>query len=162
MELRGAPILVAEGVQGDDGRLASFSLGADATLLYVPATHGAEQRRLVWVDREGQEDPAVSAPRSYDGPQLSPDGRRLAVAISGEHGMDIWIHDLARNIPTRLTFDPGMDRWPVWTPDGRHVVFTSARDGAPNLYWKAVDGLRPALATREVVGAIIGSKYMHD
>ena len=123
---------------------------------------GAEQRRLVWVDREGQEDPAVSAPRSYDGPQLSPDGRRLAVAISGEHGMDIWIHDLARNIPTRLTFDPGMDRWPVWTPDGRHVVFTSARDGAPNLYWKAVDGLRPALATREVVGAIIGSKYMHD
>ena len=53
---------------------------------------------------------------------------------------DIWIWDFARETLTRLTFDPGADATPVWTPDGKQVAFSSDRDGTPNLYWKAVDG----------------------
>ena len=44
---------------------------------------------------------------------------------------------------TRLTFDPGSDRFPVWTPDGRRIAFTSMRAGASNLFWQAADGTGP-------------------
>jgi serine/threonine-protein kinase len=53
---------------------------------------------------------------------------------------DIWIWSLARRTLTRLTFDPGLDRYPVWTPDGRRIAFSSQRGGAPNLFWQAADG----------------------
>ena len=48
---------------------------------------------------------------------------------------------MVRDAPTRLTFDPAVDRWPIWTPDGDKVVFSSGRDGPINLYSKAVDGI---------------------
>ena len=50
------------------------------------------------------------------------------------------VYDLARDTPTRLTFDPGGDRIPTWTPDGERVAFASDRDGDLNIYWKAADG----------------------
>jgi len=53
---------------------------------------------------------------------------------------DLWIWSLTRRTLTRLTFDPGPDRGPVWTPDGRRIVFSSSRGGRPNLFWQAADG----------------------
>jgi serine/threonine-protein kinase len=53
---------------------------------------------------------------------------------------DIWVWDLGRTTLTRVTFDPGIDAYPVWTPDGRRVLFSSERTGARNLYWQAADG----------------------
>ena len=53
--------------------------------------------------------------------------------------------DFARETLTRVTFDPGLDRGPVWMPDGRRIVFSSqsgsARNtGAGTLFWRAADG----------------------
>ena len=53
---------------------------------------------------------------------------------------DIWVWDLGRTTLTRVTFDPGYDSYPVWTPDGRRLIFSSDRAGARNLYWQAADG----------------------
>jgi serine/threonine-protein kinase len=53
---------------------------------------------------------------------------------------DIWIGDLSRATLTRVTFDPAFDGYPVWTPDGRRLVFGSARAGQLNLYMQAADG----------------------
>ena len=79
--------------------------------------------------------------RPYSSMQLSPDGQQVVMEVQNPGNVDIWIYDLARNTPTRLTFDPAVDRLPAWTPDGERVVFTSGRDGGPmNLYWKAADG----------------------
>ncbi len=49
---------------------------------------------------------------------------------------DIWTYDLARGTSTRLTFAPEPEDWPLWTPDGRRIVFGSGQD----LVWKAADG----------------------
>jgi serine/threonine-protein kinase len=91
---------------------------------------------LVWVDRQGREAPIKAPPRAYTYPRLSPDGARVAF----NDGMDIWIWDVARETLTRFTFDPGMNQYPVWTPDGRRLLFRSGRSGPPNLFSQAADG----------------------
>ena len=78
-----------------------------------------------------------AAPRAYTIPRLSPDGSRVALDIRDQEN-DIWVWDLKRETLTRVTFDPGADQFPVWTPDSRRIIFSSSR-GAQNLYWQAPD-----------------------
>ena len=100
----------------------------------------APLRSLVWVDRKGHEE-RINAPlRGYGPPRVSPDGTRLAVAILDQGNTEIWIWDLALETIRRLTFSPGMDGLPVWTPDGQRIIFMSDRTGMLNLYRQAADG----------------------
>jgi Tol biopolymer transport system component len=93
----------------------------------------------VWVERQGRETPIPAPPRAYLYPRLSRDGTRVAVS-AGDQEQDLWIWDLARTTLTRATFDAAFDSYPVWTPDGRRVVFSTDRAGARNLFWQAADG----------------------
>jgi serine/threonine-protein kinase len=64
----------------------------------------------------------------------------MRVALfSDDQESDLWIWDLRRPALARLTLDPAQDWFPVWTPDGRRIVFTSTR-GGPNIWWQAADG----------------------
>ena len=56
------------------------------------------------------------------------------------HSNDIWIWDIARESLTRLTHDPAVDLYPVWTRDGHQLAFASDRGGA-SLFLKASDGV---------------------
>jgi eukaryotic-like serine/threonine-protein kinase len=121
---------------------AEFDVARDGTLVYVTAgAEAASQRTLVWVDRQGRQEPIKSAPaRPYLFPRLSPDGRRIAFDIR-DQGNDIWVWDIDRETLTRVTSDPGVDESPAWTPDGRRLVFTSQADGsAGSLFWQVADG----------------------
>jgi len=53
---------------------------------------------------------------------------------------DIWVLDISRDVSSRLTFDPGMDNLPIWSPDGLRVLFPSNRNGTFDLYSKAASG----------------------
>ena len=114
---------------------AEFSVSRTGTLAYVPAGEygSAVNRTLVWVDRQGREEPLSAPGRAYSVPRLSPDGTQIAV-ISAEQELDIWIWDIARGIPRRFTVDPTSDAMPNWTPDGQSIIFSSARSGATNVY----------------------------
>ena len=121
-----------------------FAVAADGTLVYVdvPGSLAVNARTLVWVDRTGKEEPIAAPPRAYSHPRLSPDGTRVALCSIDQEN-DLWIWDLRRATLTRLTLDPGMDWFPVWTPDGRRIIFSSNRSGAFsefNLWWQAADG----------------------
>ena len=118
-----------------------FAVAADGTLVYVdaPGSLAANARTLVWVDRTGKEEPVAAPPRAYQHPRLSPDGTRVALCSIDQEN-DLWIWDLRRATLTRLTLDPGTDWFPVWTPDGRRIIFSSNRGGAFNLWWQAADG----------------------
>jgi len=122
---------------------AMFSAAFSGAIAFLPAIEVANPvsgRSLVWVDRHGREEPLAAPPRAYAVLRLSPDGTRIALDIRDE-GNDIWIWSLERRVLTRLTSGPTLDMAPVWTPDGRRIIWTSTRDNAnPRLYWQAADG----------------------
>jgi serine/threonine-protein kinase len=94
---------------------------------------------MVWVSREGQREVLPAPPRRYAEPTVSPDGTRIAVTIDDPDGTDIWIWSIPRETLSRLTVDPSIDIWPLWTPDGAGVVFLSSR-GRGGLFRKTADG----------------------
>ena len=140
LEVTGEPVPVLEGVMTDPSGAVEFTLSADGSLVYVAGEpQGGPLRSLVWVDRQGKEEPLRAPPRAYNYPRISPDGTRVALDLRDQEE-DIWIWDLTRETLTRLTFDPDQDYYPVWTPDSQRVAFSSAREGQRNLFWKAAEG----------------------
>ena len=145
-EATGEPVPVLEGVWsgrrrgfGDDIQGHQMFVGLDGTLVYVPADRPSDARTLVWVNREGKEEPVAAPQRGYSNPRLSPDGNLVATEIEG----DIWVYDLARSTETRLTTHPSRDGGPLWSTDGRFVLFGSPRnraDGGREVFRKAADG----------------------
>jgi len=108
-------------------------------LVYVLGGATVTTRSLLWVDRQGHEEPIAAPPRAYVYPRISPEGTRVALDIRDQQP-GIWIWDLARHTLTPLTDSPAPDQSPVWTRDGRRIVFGSTRTGGvPNLFWRAAD-----------------------
>jgi Tol biopolymer transport system component len=134
---------------------AQYGLSASGTLVYVPGGLQGTATRLAWVDREGKEQPIAAPAHSYSFPRLSPDGRRIAVAIA-ETASDVWIYDMERDALSRATFGGTTNANPVWSPDGRRFAFNSNRAGpALNLFWQSADGSGAAerLTTSQFVHA---------
>ncbi len=141
LEVTTDPVPVLDGVITKPGGAADFGVSANGSLVYVPGAPATTQARtLVWVDRQGQEEPLGAPPAPYESPRVSPDGQSVAVEVRNPENSDITIYDLERDTPTRLTFDPGADRYRIWTQDGQRVLFASDRDGPMNVYAKAADG----------------------
>ncbi len=122
------------------------SVSRSGTLVYRA---GAETRKnLVWMDRSGKTIETVASLGDYRAPTLSPDQSKIAVGHDG----DIWVIDRGRaNSATRLTFDPSNDVSPVWSPDGRQIVFASSRSGSAHLYVKSASGTGPEVELTEGV-----------
>jgi eukaryotic-like serine/threonine-protein kinase len=123
-------------------RAQAFDVTSDGTLVFAATDPASNEDRgtLTWVDRSGRETAVPGEPRRYQYPAVSPDGKRVAVAALGD-GEDIWLLDVATSAISRLTFDPATDSAPVWTADGRDVVFSSNRaDGVFNLWRQRADG----------------------
>jgi Tol biopolymer transport system component len=132
----GDPIPVAQGLE------AAFTLGAafavsDTGMLAYRA--GSERRQLVWVDRAGTPSGTVGPvdDNALANPELSPDNRYVAVDRTVRGKRDVWLIDIARNMLSRFTLDSNSDTDPVWSPDGRRIVFSSNRNGHGDLFEKA-------------------------
>jgi serine/threonine-protein kinase len=142
LEVLSDPVAVVEQVLTVLGTPA-FSVSPHGTLVYAPGGMGVAgagaPRSLLWIDRRGGEEPIKLPLRTYTYPRLSPDGLKVAVDIRDQEN-DIWIADLTRLTLTRLTIDPANDFYPVWTPNGRRIIFNSNRAGAGDLFWQAADG----------------------
>jgi Tol biopolymer transport system component len=109
--------------------------------VYLAGNGTARGWSISWVDSSGKTQPLHGPLGRYLMPRFSPDGKRLAFSIgSAQGGDDIWVKDLDRDTPSRLSFLPGQNRWPVWTPDGKNIVFASTNPAGPGLYWIRSDG----------------------
>lgn len=128
LAVTGIPVGVLEGVLTKAGSgAADVAVARDGSLVYVAGEASDALHTLVWVDREGREEPVAAEPRRYRNPAVSPDGTRVAVTVLDPEDIDLWIWNLGRETLQRLTFDEGADRHPVWTPDGSRVVCSSSR-----------------------------------
>jgi serine/threonine-protein kinase len=139
--LVGEPVPVIEHVRA---ALAGpeFSVATDGTLAYVAGgtTATGAARSLTWVDRKGKQDPIPAPPRAYTNPRLSPNGFQIATDTRDQN-QDVWIWDVARRTLRQLTLDSANSVQPLWTPDGRRLLFASNRgNGAFNIFWQAADG----------------------
>jgi Tol biopolymer transport system component len=127
-EVTGDPVAVASSVaSGLVPRWGWFSASGTDVLTYL---EGNTNIQLVWLDREGKRLGTLGDPGRHRGPiALSPDDSRVAVQIMADDGQsDIWVIDVTREMVSRVTSGPTQAMGPVWSPDGRELIF----QGGPN------------------------------
>jgi hypothetical protein len=105
---------------------AVFSV-SNGEVLVTQTGKGASLSQLTWFDRGGRQAGTVGVPGPYNNVRLSPDGHRVATDQADQDGRrsDIWIHEPARGTMTRLTFDPTGPQAPIWSPNGKKILFAS-------------------------------------
>ncbi len=106
----------------------------------------------IWVQtlRSGNRFSVSSKPGINGAPSFSPDGRRLVVTLGGRDGnLDIYVLDINSRRTTRLTTHRAIDTEGSWSPDGRHIYFTSDRSGGPQVYRVPSTGGTPERVTFE-------------
>ena len=161
-ELSGDPFPLTEGIGTGEVGLAHFSGSTTGTLIF---TGGDESlRQLVWLDRQGRVLEKIGSPTQCFDPALSPDERSVAMEIydSQKDGSDLWIVDLKRRVPTRLTFDPSFDYCPMWSADGSRIVFTSDRDREGGVFIKNSSGTTAEVKLMKSDGRLIVNDWSPD
>ena len=140
LKLEGDAFPLAEGVLFNDlFSKGQFSVSNNGLVAYASSSQGSGLK-LELFDRSGKRLGAVPDKNAYCCVQFSPDGRKVAYdAISGGK-RDLWVYDFVRNTKIRLTFGIQNVGTSTWSPDGRHIIFSSNRDGLFGLYEKAADG----------------------
>src|SRR6185369_15284581 len=95
-----------------------------------------------WYDIQGKPLGTIGEKGSYENPALSPDETKVAVAAFDRQSgnSNIWVVDVARGNSTKVTFNAGRNDYPVWSPDGKNIMFASNRSGHMDLYLKSADG----------------------
>ena len=128
------------------------------TLVYLSGKTSAETLPAVWLDADGSKQPLwPSPPGPSVSPRLSPDGSKLAVSLNN----DIYVYDPQRGSSLRLSFDSAYNAYPVWTPDGKHIVYS--RTGASGMWWVRSDGSdQPQLLYEAKNGSAIPGSFTPD
>ena len=140
LEVTGEFAPVADSIGRGPNDDAAFAVSAAGAVSYISARY-AQQLQLV--DAAGRQLATLGETAQYGDPAVSPDGTRVAFAArhreQGNDNLDIWVQDLGTGTRIRLTFDEAVDVLPVWSPDGRQVLFRSNRSGSSDLYRKTLD-----------------------
>ena len=138
LKLLGEPRPVADPV-GGAGVNGQINVAASANgLLLYSSTNALSQ--LKWFDRAGKALGILGDPAQYEMFRLSPDGRRVAVSLLRQNGADLWLTDVERGVASRFSSRPGVNYFPVWSSDGRNIVFGSGMSVVSDLFRKEVNG----------------------
>jgi Tol biopolymer transport system component len=141
LALSGDPFPVAQQVARDplSIQIAAVSASAAGPIVYRSGGVGIP-RRLVWFDRNGRDSGPLGGSEStgVNNPVMSADGRHAAWDRTSSENVDIWTMDLQAGNPDRLTSTAVIDAYPIWSPDGRRLLFGSIRGAAMNLYARSI------------------------
>jgi serine/threonine-protein kinase len=138
LETRGTAVEVLDDVAFDAIAYgAQYDVSRTGTLVYRRNSE-SPMSTLEWVDSTGKHESLRAKPAAYVGtPRVSPDGKRIALALRDSASQDIWVYEPQRDSMTRLTFGGRTFALPVWSQDGQHVVFSALGSG---LYASRADG----------------------
>jgi Tol biopolymer transport system component len=117
---------------------ASFSTSNNGALIY--RIGNKLQTQLTWFDRAGRSEEKIFDPGVYHEPSLTPDGKKIVLSQQDEGTQDLFVLDISRNSPARLTFDPHEDVSSVISPDGSQIIYASNRSGQFDFYQKSTNG----------------------
>ena len=144
LKLSGEP----EGVANDVGTgafprvgIGQFSASDSGVLVHGQGI--LPNRQFAWFDRQGKELERLRPEGMFYEMSLSPTGATAAFRQMTTNNSDVWMMDLARAVPSRFTFSPAADQYPVWSPNGDRVVFTSVRSGNGDIYIRPSNGVAP-------------------
>ncbi|MEX2089648.1 MAG: protein kinase, partial [Bacteroidota bacterium] len=142
LELKGDPFPIGIGVHFNARfSVASFSVSNTGVLIYQGHSSSSTPE-LALMDLKGNKSFSLRNAEIFVSARLSRDGRRIAMELyhTGARNSDIWLYEIDRGVNTRFTFDPAVEWYPVWSPDGSRVVFASNRKGHHDLYEKVSSG----------------------
>jgi len=132
LEVRGTPTPMLDQVGYNAGNgSAQLDFSQTGTLIYRSGGAGGGLVTVQWLDAAGKTQPLLAKPDSYSSLSLSPDGNRLAISTT-----DIWVYEWQRDTMTRLTFGPAASIYPIWSPDGRYILFQVPG----GMFWTRSDG----------------------
>ncbi|HTS36165.1 MAG TPA: protein kinase [Candidatus Solibacter sp.] len=121
---------------------AVFTVAAGNLVAQNGGSNSAAPSQLTWFDRTGKQLGTVGPLAVIGNPRLSPDQRRVAVNqtdLDGRH-INPWIYEIGSNVTTRLTFTNGLQEDPVWSPDGKKIVYSSNENINFSIYSRNTDG----------------------
>ncbi|HEV8366624.1 MAG TPA: protein kinase [Pyrinomonadaceae bacterium] len=148
LKLSGEPYTISEKVSVNNMSRGFFSVSSNGTVVLDPMGLRFDAQVLEWFDRSGKPLGTLGDSGRYmmsiSNQKLSRDGKRIAVAKVDPQTRtrDIYVIEIARNTSSRLTFDPGEDQYPIWSPDGSRIAWNSNRDGGITaIYQKLASGV---------------------
>jgi eukaryotic-like serine/threonine-protein kinase len=136
-EITGASVVL----EADVDFRTTFGRGYFDARPSVLAYSVAQPELLAWVDRDGREATRVGREGPLTSFDVSPDGKSAVVEITNERNGngELWIMDLQRGVPTRVTMDDTGWNWaPIWSADGKRIYFSSTRSSVSDLYERQV------------------------
>ena len=137
LSVHGSATKIESGIN-EENYVVQASVSEEA-LAYVAGSAGSISRALYMVDRKGQERKLDAPPRDYVDPVLSPDGKRLACLFRSTVGQELVVLDRESGLFTTLLSN-GMNAAPVWTPDGKNLIFDAATSQQRAIYRVPADG----------------------
>jgi serine/threonine-protein kinase len=161
LRVAGQPVAMVQGIATANSSFVptgQYDLSRDGSLLVAMGPSG-DQRRLVWVERDGNEQDLPAPPRGYTYPRISPDGRQIALNMRDAKGGGIEIWDVARGDSTPVTGSNGLSLYPVWAPDGASLVYGAGIPFEHHLYRQAVERGAPSQRIDAVLGGELRALY---
>ncbi|MBZ5578069.1 MAG: serine/threonine-protein kinase [Acidobacteriia bacterium] len=159
LQIRGPAVPVLEQVTySSTTGGAKMDASLSGSLLYESSEAGAGLVTLQWLEEGGRTRPLLAKPGNYGRPSLSPDGRRLVLEVLDGNNQDLWVQDLERDTLTRLTFDGQGNLGPIWTPDGRSVVFQQPQ----GIAWTRADGSGKVQSLLRTKGTVFPWSFTPD
>jgi serine/threonine-protein kinase len=166
-KVTGDPVLLADGLPRDLNMI-DLAVSQTGTLLYVSAAAGVTGRDLVWVGRDGKEQPVDTTWHgSFADPSFSPDGKRLAIAsgvsladlppsrdLSTEGSIDIWVRRMEDGVVAKLSIEGGTNRYPVWSSDGKSILYAGGTN-VDAILERQADGGTPSVVRLKTDRSIV-------
>jgi Tol biopolymer transport system component len=129
-QITGSQVPVIQGVEGNSFRgNTAYSLSETGRLIYSPGAdvyQGTQRMDITWVEKDGVRTALPLPEGIYGSMNLSPEEDRLAFTVWNGEANDVWVWNIEQEILSRLTFD-GDASTPIWTTDGRNIIFTKTR-----------------------------------